>query len=172
MLTPPPLSLLRRSGAVYAIARLGIRVLFVSGPMLQATLDERARKSTWECYFGFVVEKNPDLPKGDPRRKFKGRAVFQGNNVVNQNWEAAMFQDLGNALATMEASRIADCYGCFPQHDCQQSDAEQAYIQAPLKGTDTWVALPPDQWPKAWSGRSRPVCRLLRALYGHPDSGT
>ena len=76
--------------------------------------------------FGFVVEKNPDLPKGDPRRKFKGRAVFQGNNVVNQNWEAAMFQDLGNALATMEASRIADCYGCFPNHDCQQSDAEQA----------------------------------------------
>ena len=83
-----------------------------------------------------------------------------------------MLQDLGNAPATMEASRIADCYGCFSQHDCQQSDAEQAYIQAPLKGTDTWVALPPDQWPKAWSGMKRPVCRLLRALYGHPDSGT
>ena len=63
--------------------------------------------------FGFVVEKNPDLPEGDSRRKFKGRVVFQGNNVVNQNWEAAMFQDLGNAPATMEASRIADCYGCF-----------------------------------------------------------
>ena len=27
--------------------------------------------------FGFVVEKNPDLPVGDPRRKFKGRVVFQ-----------------------------------------------------------------------------------------------
>ena len=80
-----------------------------------------ARRASQEVHmgmlFGFVVEKNPDLPKGDPRRKFRGRAVFQGNNVVNQNWEAAMFQDLGNAPATMEASRIADCYGCFPQHD-------------------------------------------------------
>ena len=54
----------------------------------------------------------------------------------------------------------------------QQSDADQAYIQASLKGTPTWVALPPDQWPKAWSGMRRPVCRLLKALYGRPDSGT
>ena len=85
--------------------------------------------------FGFVVEENPDLPSGDPRRKFKGRVVFQGNNVVNQNWEAAMFQDLGNAPATLESSRIADCYGCFHGHACEQSDADQAYTQAPLKGT-------------------------------------
>ena len=33
--------------------------------------------------FGFVVEKNTDRPAGDPRRKFKGRVVFQGNNVKN-----------------------------------------------------------------------------------------
>ena len=30
---------------------------------------------------GFVVEKSPDLLAGDPRRKFKGRAVFQWNQV-------------------------------------------------------------------------------------------
>ena len=29
--------------------------------------------------FGFVVEKNTDLPIGDPRREFRGRVVFQGN---------------------------------------------------------------------------------------------
>ena len=62
---------------------------------------------------GFVVQKNPDLIAGDPRRKFKGRVVFQGNNVVNQHWEAAAFQDLGDTLATMDASRIADWYGCL-----------------------------------------------------------
>ena len=76
-----------------------------------------ARRANEEVHmgmlFGLVVEKNPDLPVGDPRRKLKGRAVFQGDNVVNQNWEAAMFQDLGNAPATLEASRIGDCYGCF-----------------------------------------------------------
>ena len=37
--------------------------------------------------FGLVVEKNTDLIAGDPRRKFKDRVVFQGNNVENQNWE-------------------------------------------------------------------------------------
>ena len=106
--------------------------------------------------FGFVVEKNPDLPEGDPRRKVKGRVAFQGNNVVNQNWEAAMFQDLGNAPATMEASRIADCYGCSPGHGCEQSDAEQAYTQATTKGPPTWASLPQDQWPQLWHGMKRP----------------
>ena len=46
--------------------------------------------------FGFVVEKNTDLPAGDPRRKFKGRVVFQGNKVKNQNWENAVCADLGS----------------------------------------------------------------------------
>ena len=46
-----------------------------------------AREKKIEVYFGmifgFVVEKNTDLPEGDPRRKFKGRVVFQGNKVKN-----------------------------------------------------------------------------------------
>ena len=121
--------------------------------------------------FGFVVEKNPDLPEGDPRRVFKGRVVFQGNSVVNQHWEAAMFQDLGNTLATMEASRIADYYGCLPGHGCEQSDAEQAYIQAAIEGTPTWASLPQDPWPRGWSRMKRLVRRLHRAIFGHPGSG-
>eukprot|EP00972_Heterocapsa_arctica_P086558 12759454-Heterocapsa_arctica.AAC.1 len=42
------------------------------------------------------VEKNSELPEGHPKRKFTGRVVFQGNRVTNQNWEAAIFQDLGS----------------------------------------------------------------------------
>ena len=60
--------------------------------------------------FGFVVEKNTDLPDGDPRRKFKGRVVFQGHSVKNQNWEAAVFADLGSSPASMEAGRVVDAY--------------------------------------------------------------
>ena len=41
--------------------------------------------------FGICVEKNAELPADHPSRKFKGRVVFQGNRVVNQNWEAAVF---------------------------------------------------------------------------------
>ena len=40
---------------------------------------------------GIMVEKHWQLPKEDPRRKFKGRAVLLGNKVTNQNIEAAFF---------------------------------------------------------------------------------
>ena len=39
------------------------------------------------------------------------------------------------------------------------------------------MGIPSAQWPKSWydsEGRAKfrqPVCRLLKALYGHPDSG-
>jgi len=35
--------------------------------------------------FGIMVEKNYELPKGDSRRKYKYRVVFQGNNVHTAN---------------------------------------------------------------------------------------
>mgnify|MGYP002176408590 FL=1 len=119
------------------------------------------------------VEKGSELKADDPRRKFKGRVVFLGNNVKDQNWDYAVFQELSSCPATMEGSRSADCYGCLPGHDVMQADAEQAYIQAKLKGTLTWVELPREEWPDDWvkRGMIRPVCPLYLALYGHPDSG-
>ena len=130
-----------------------------------------------EAHMGYLfcicVEKNSELPDGHASKKYKGRVVFQGNRVVNQNWEAAMFQELGSSPATLEAARACDCYGCTPGNDCQIADAEQAYIQAEMKGTPTWVCLPPEAQPAWWKKKfRRPVCRLLKALYGHPDSGT
>ena len=81
-----------------------------------------------------MVEKGSELAEGDPNRKFKYRVVFQGNNVVTQNWEAALFQDLGSSPASMETSKAADAYGSMLGHDLQQADAEQAYVQAFLEG--------------------------------------
>ena len=106
-----------------------------------------------------------------PRRKYKGRAVFAGDRVRDEAGQWAIFQELGSCPATMEAARAADAYGCLPGHAVEQSDAEQAYTQALLDGTDTWVRLPRDQWPEAWAGMDDPVCPLVLALYGHPDSG-
>jgi hypothetical protein len=131
--------------------------------------------------FGLMVEKNHELPKTDPRRKFKYRVVFQGNNVCTQNYEVAIFQDLGSSPASMESSKSVDCFGCFPGHDIQQADAEQAYVQAELTGVETWVAIPEDAWPEDWwvwpqgsvpgaagvvkvPKYNRPVCKLLKAL--------
>ena len=123
---------------------------------------------------GICVEKNYQLPEGNPGRKFKGRGVLLGNQVKNQHWEAAFFQDLGNSPASFEASRWADFFGCLPGHSVKLADAIQAYIQAKLKGPLCWVELPTDAWPpeiQYWKFR-RPAVRLDKALCGHPDSGT
>ena len=126
-------------------------------------------KDSWN-----LCGKNYLLPKGHPNRKFKGRGVLLGNQVKNPFWEAAFLQDLRNSPATFEASRWADFYGCLPGNDVKLADAIQAYIQAILIGPPCWVELPEDAWPDDVDFRKfrRPVFRLIKALYGHPDSGT
>ena len=84
-----------------------------------------------------MVEKGSEFEVGDPRR-----IVFQGNRVKDQNWQVALFNEVASAPATLEASRIADIYGCFPEHDCQGRDVEQADLRAELKGSPTWIVLP------------------------------
>ena len=142
------------------------------------SIRNEARINKEEVHFGRVhgimVEKHWQLPKEDPRRTFKGRAVLLGNKVTNQNIEAAFFQDLGNSPATFEAARWADLYGLLPKNSVMMADAIRAYIQADLKGPRFFVELPPEAWPK-WVNLQdyrRPVVRLRKALYGHPDSGT
>eukprot|EP00971_Amphidinium_carterae_P203384 4036183-Amphidinium_carterae.1 len=71
----------------------------------------------------------------------------------------------------MEAGKFVDFIGMLPGNTMMQSDAEMAYVQATLKGCPTWVRLPRDRWPDAWKKHRDPVAPLIRALYGHPDSG-
>ncbi|MCP4242456.1 MAG: hypothetical protein GY772_18020, partial [bacterium] len=54
--------------------------------------------------FTLCFEKNQELEVGSPARKFKGRVVFRGNDVRDENWEAAMFEELSSNPATMEAA--------------------------------------------------------------------
>ena len=124
--------------------------------------------------FDLCVEKGSELPLGDPDRRFKGRAVLQGDQVIDQNWEAALFQDLSSSPAGMEASRAADAYGMLEGHDIEVADADSAYTQSYLESDiPTWVSLPREQWPQAWidEGYRDPVCPLVLSLYGHPDAG-
>ena len=142
----------------------------------------RTRKAGRTVHLGYLhglmVEKNSELPDGDENKKLKYRVVFLGDRVRTQNWEQAMFQDQGSAPATMEAAKFADMYGLFPGHDVEQADAEQAYVQAELKGPPTYVVLPEDGLPTdpellaKFKSMRQPVVRLRKALYGHPDSGT
>ena len=139
-------------------------------------ISKEAKKKGKKVHVGKVfeicVEKGSELPANDPLRKFKGRTVFQGNNVRDENSDSALFSELGSSPATMEAGKALDAYGHAPGNECQQADGKQAYTQTTLKGTETWVRLPRDRWPKGWAGRYKdPVVRLHLALYGHPDSG-
>ncbi len=56
----------------------------------------QARSKGTQCHVGRIfaicVEKNAELPESYPSRKFKGRVVFQGNDVRDHNWEVALFQ--------------------------------------------------------------------------------
>ena len=149
-------------------------------------MAREARLANEEVHFGYLLglcfEKGSELPEGHPDRKFKGRSVFQGDRVVNQNYEVALFQDLGSSPATLEASRACDACGCAPGHGTQIADAPAAYVQADLKGTPCWVNLPEEAWPEDPDLRAKfeaveakgdkPVVVLKKALYGHPDSGT
>jgi hypothetical protein len=74
----------------------------------------RDEKANVGLVFGIVVEKNHELPESDPARKYKGRAVLQGNNVRDEDGNWAIFQELGSSPATMEAARCADAYGMCP----------------------------------------------------------
>ena len=89
-----------------------------------------------------------------------------------------------------------DVWGLLAGHTVQQADASAAYTQA-LLGTETpqgsiqtgvtackvktttWVTLPPEARPKKPDGSDLwrslgiidPVVPLIKALYGHRDSG-
>ncbi len=112
-------------------------------------------------------------------RRYKGRVVFQGNYVVDEFGAQTFVPDQGSGAPFMTASRLLDAIALLPGCSGQQSDAPQAYAQTKLgKGLEdecreTWVRLPKDKWPNGWHGKYRDlVCPLVRALYGHPLSGT
>ena len=124
--------------------------------------------------FGICVQKGSELPDGDERKKYKYRVVFGGNNILDQTWEQAVFQSLGSSPATMSAGKFLDYYSCINGNSGEQADAEQAYIQAELKGPETWIFIPPEGRPDGWDdgGFRTPVVRLRKAIYGHPNSGS
>jgi hypothetical protein len=89
--------------------------------------------------FQICVGKDSETDKPERRRKSKGRAVFRGNDVRDENWDVAMFQELGSAIATMAAAKACDLFGMLAGHVIETVDATQAYTQSLLGGTPTWV---------------------------------
>ena len=82
----------------------------------------------------------------------------------------AVFNDLASSASLMAAGKFVDVVGALDGNAQEQSDAEQAYTQALLQGNETWIFLPPNQWPESWKFNNL-VCKLRLALYGHPCLG-
>ena len=61
----------------------------------------------------------------------------------------------------MSAGKFLDYYSCVGGNSGEQADAEQAYVQALLKGPETWVYIPPEGRPEGWNG----------GVLGHPLFG-
>ena len=114
--------------------------------------------------FGIRVEEGSELRRNHPDRKCKGRYVYQGNQVIDEYHEAALFNELGCSPATLGGSKAVDAFGRLPGHLIEQADASAAYTQA-LMGTTTpgkdpgntetyqvktitWVTLPDEARPK------------------------
>ncbi len=151
------------------------RVWIVEEMRPWAEVQEEARRTGVVAHVGRIfdicVEKNHELPEDDPLRKYKGRVVFEGCNVKDQDNRWAIFQEITSCPATMEAGKMADAYGMMEGHTIQMADGESAYTQAELGGPRTWVRIPRERWPEEWEGETDPVCPLRLALYGHPDAG-
>ena len=96
----------------------------VSGATCAVRPMSLASGSALGFMFDFCVEKNSEM--APEKRKYKGCVVFQGNAVVDQNYDAAIFQDLGSSPATIEESRVADAHGCAHGSAIAVADAEQA----------------------------------------------
>ena len=98
-------------------------------------VQKSARLGGYKCLvgkvFGICVEKSSE--RSDKQRKFKGRYVYQGNWVRDENSEVALFTALSSAPASLEASKFVDAVGLQPGFDLMQADAKQAYVQADLK---------------------------------------
>ena len=138
-------------------------------------VSAEARRNGEEIHLGFLfglmVEKGSEFPEGDVRRYYKYRIVFRGNDVKDQNWEVAMFQEMATTPTTLEASRYSDLLSCFPGNSVEGRDVEQAYLQADMEGTPTYIVLPKELWTPEMFKMRCPVFRLEKALYGHKNPG-
>ena len=83
--------------------------------MFRRKLGKKGQKAHFGRIFEICSLKGSELPKGHPQRKYKGRSVFQGNQVRDENADHAIFAELGSSPASMEAGKIIDVFGSQPR---------------------------------------------------------
>ena len=73
----------------------------LDGVQSWAKVCENAKKNGHKAHrgnvFGICAENNSELPANHPDRKYKGRYVYQGNQVRDEYNEVALFNGLGSS---------------------------------------------------------------------------
>ena len=114
-------------------------------------------------------EKHSELPP--EKRRYKGRLVFRGDQVKDEQGAFAVFSEQGISASHLSAGRFIDAIAHLPGNDGATSDAVGAYTQVELGGPVTWISLPRSRRPASWNKCEEPVCILRLNLYGHPLAG-
>ena len=121
---------------------------------------------------GICFIKNSELPITDERRKHKGRFCYRTPTARDENGAIAIFQEMASRPTTIVSLNVAIAYGVTPGNATSVADAIKAYVQSKLDtSVPTYIELPKQYAPAKWKHINRPCCRLLRALYGHPEAG-
>ena len=85
--------------------------------------------------FPICTEKHSELPAA--QRKYKGRVVFQGNQVKDQSENWAVFQEMSSSATRMSSSKVLDFCGSSPGNAIEQSDTPGAFTQTEFQGDPT-----------------------------------
>ena len=134
---------------------------------------------TQTCETDFVATQDSEdaLPHA-----FTGDSNFFGDAADVDRLAFHSVTDLDVAMSASPASITAAnaiiAFGMLKGHKITPADAVKAYLQSLLNSlAEIWVRLPKEVWPESWffkNGRPlfrRPVIRLLRSFYGHPEAG-
>ena len=68
----------------------------------------------------------------------KGRVVFRGDNVRDEQGHLAVFSEQGTSASHIAAAKFLDALARFHGNDGEDSDAMGAYTQAEHAGEVTW----------------------------------
>ena len=167
--------------AAYDAVRAEGGALLESGTWLESSVCEKddliktARDNKEKIHLGdlLTICSIKFFERGTEFWKLKGRICFRGDTVKDEDGAVAVFQEIGANPTAVQGVNANVAYGCIPGHSSSVADAIRAYVQSLLKSKHkTWVHIPKELWPKSWHGKySKPMCLLVKALYGHPESG-
>ena len=150
-------------------------------PRAKVIRDAKARGVS--VHFGSLMDlchlKNSQM--GEEFWSYKGRIVFRGDIVKDEDGQFAVFTEQGASASNLAAAKFVDAIARMPGNDGEDSDAIGAYTQVRLSDakkllgpdvvTETWITLPPHKRPASWANIEDPVCPLDLNLYGHPLAG-